>query len=102
MTPRERAHLMRLSAWTGLALGFFLGAALQLVGGAGRAGLDDQGVTSVRKRASPALPAGISLGSRNGRPVRLPSGEPGADLDVMPFALRISVITFGSIMCQNT
>jgi len=26
---------------------------------------------------------------------------PGADLDVMPFALRISVITFGSIMCQN-
>jgi hypothetical protein len=28
MTPRERAHLMRLSAWTGLALGFFLGAAL--------------------------------------------------------------------------
>jgi len=27
---------------------------------------------------------------------------PGADLDVMPFALRISVITFGSIMCQNT
>jgi hypothetical protein len=25
----------------------------------------------------------------------------GADLDVMPFALRISVITFGSVMCQN-
>jgi hypothetical protein len=28
MTPRERAYLTRLSAWTGLALGFFLGAAL--------------------------------------------------------------------------
>jgi hypothetical protein len=53
------------------------------------------------KRASPALPAGILLGSRNGRPGRLPSGEMGADLDVMPFALRISVITFGSVMCQN-
>jgi hypothetical protein len=26
--PQQRAHLMRLSAWTGLALGFFLGAAL--------------------------------------------------------------------------
>jgi hypothetical protein len=26
--PQQRAHLMRLSAWTSLALGFFLGAAL--------------------------------------------------------------------------
>ena len=28
VTPPQRAHLMRLSAWTCLALGFFLGAAL--------------------------------------------------------------------------
>jgi hypothetical protein len=28
MTPQQRAHLMRLSTWVGLALGFSLGAAL--------------------------------------------------------------------------